>query len=181
MFIHIDISVLIIAKLFVEILYSRETALDPVRLLWDSPNPNIPRINSIIITSPTIALSPSSTKRINIEALNTSSTPLCTRQGARCWAKGRTPNIRYSVAKLRIVSSYVLFDRLSQSFERKSSCFRRAFNESNPAFTELSTKVILNLLSQSFQRKPSCFRRGFNERHPDPAFLELSTKAILIS
>ena len=49
MFIHIDISVLLIAKLFVEILYSRETALDPVGLLWDSPNPNIPRINSIII------------------------------------------------------------------------------------------------------------------------------------
>ena len=82
MFIHIDISVLIIAKLFVEILYSRETALDPVRLLWDSPNL---RINSliIIITSPTIALSPSSTKRINIEALNTSSTPYMHKTGCQ--------------------------------------------------------------------------------------------------
>ena len=45
----ITISVLIIAKLIMEILYSRETALDPLRLLWDSPNPNIPRINSIIM------------------------------------------------------------------------------------------------------------------------------------
>ena len=72
MFIHIDISVLIIAKLFVEILYSRETALDPVRLLWDSPNPNIPRINSliIIITSPTIALCGSCNGEIRLGICN---------------------------------------------------------------------------------------------------------------
>ena len=66
--------------------------------------------------------------------------------------KGRTPNIRYSVAKLTIVAIYTLFERLSQGFERKSSCFRRAFNKSHLAFIELSTKVIL--LSQSFQQKP---------------------------
>ena len=57
--------------------------------------------------------------------------------------KGGTPNIRYFVA------IYALFERLSQSFERKSSCFRRAFNKRHPdpAFVELSTKDILILLS----------------------------------
>ena len=49
------------------------------------------------------------------------------RQGGRCWGsagaalhersgsftKGRTPNIRYFVAKLGIVEIYALFDRLS--------------------------------------------------------------------
>ena len=57
--------------------------------------------------------------------------------------KGGTPNIRYFVA------IYGLFERLSQSFERKSSCFRRAFNKRHPdpAFVELSTKDILILLS----------------------------------
>ena len=57
--------------------------------------------------------------------------------------KGRTPNIRYFVAKLSIVAMYTLFERLSQGFERKSSRFRRAFNESHPAFVDHSTKVIL--------------------------------------
>ena len=50
--------------------------------------------------------------------------------------KGRTPNIRYFVTKLSIVAIYVLFERLY-----------RAFNESHPAFVELSTKDILILLS----------------------------------
>ena len=67
--------------------------------------------------------------------------------------KGRTPNIRYFVAKLSIVAIYTFFERLSQGFEQKSSCFRRAFNESHPAFEELSTKAIL--LSYSSQRKTS--------------------------
>ena len=84
--------------------------------------------------------------------------------------KGRTPNIRYSVAKLSIVAIYSLFERLSQSIERKPSCFRRAFSKSHPAFVELSMKAIL--LLQSFQPKPSCFRRAFNESHS--AFVELS-------
>ena len=57
--------------------------------------------------------------------------------------KGWTPNIRNFVAKLSIVTIYALFERLSQGFERKSSCFRRAFNESHLAFVELSTKAIL--------------------------------------
>ena len=43
---HCSSSNLMIAKLIMEILYSRETALDLLRLLWDSPNPNIPWINS---------------------------------------------------------------------------------------------------------------------------------------
>ena len=34
---------------------------------------------------------------------------------------------------------------LSQSFQRKPSCFRRAFNKSHPAFVELSMKAILLL------------------------------------
>ena len=79
--------------------------------------------------------------------------------------KGRTPNIRYFVAKPSIVAIYVLFVRLSQGFQR------------HPAFIELTTKAIL--LSKSFQQKPSCFRRAFNESHL--AFEELSTKAILLS
>ena len=74
--------------------------------------------------------------------------PTClpTDQGGRCCAsvraaltersgtstKGRTPNIRYFVAKLSIVAIYVLFERLSHGF-----------NESHPAFAELSTKAIL--------------------------------------
>ena len=32
-------------------------------------------------------------------------------------AKGRTPNIRYFVAKLSIVAIYTLFERLSQGFQ----------------------------------------------------------------
>ena len=78
-------------------------------------------------------------------------------QGGRCCAsaqaaltersgsstKGRTPNIRYFVAKLSNVAIYALFERLSQGFQQKPSCFLRAFNESHPAFVELSTKVIL--------------------------------------
>ena len=46
--------------------------------------------------------------------------------------KGRTPNIRYFVAKLSIVAIYALLKG-----------FHRAFNESHPAFVELSTKAIL--------------------------------------
>ena len=57
--------------------------------------------------------------------------------------KGRTPNIRYFVAKLSIVAIYALFERLSQGFQRKPSCFRRVFKESHLAFVELSTKSIL--------------------------------------
>ena len=57
--------------------------------------------------------------------------------------KGRTPNIRYFVAKLSIVAIYALFERLSQGFHRKPSCFRRVFKESHLAFVELSTKAIL--------------------------------------
>ena len=84
-------------------------------------------------------------------------------QGGRCCAsvraaltersgsstKGRTPNIRYFVAKLSNVAIYALFERLSQGFQRKpscfqwkQSCFRSAFNKSHPAFVELSTKAI---------------------------------------
>ena len=57
--------------------------------------------------------------------------------------KGRSPNIRYFVAKLSIVAIYALFERLSQGFQRKPSCFRRVFKESHLAFVELSTKSIL--------------------------------------
>ena len=46
--------------------------------------------------------------------------------------KGRTPNIRYFVEKLSIVVIYELLKG-----------FHRAFNESYPAFLELSTKAIL--------------------------------------
>ena len=46
--------------------------------------------------------------------------------------KGRTPNIRYFVAKLTTVAIYVLFEG-----------FLRALDESHPAFGELSMKVIL--------------------------------------
>ena len=45
--------------------------------------------------------------------------------------------------KLSIVAIYTLFERLSQGFQRKPSCFRRPFNESHLAFVELSTKAIL--------------------------------------
>ena len=57
--------------------------------------------------------------------------------------KGRTPNIRYFVAKPSIVAIYALFERLSQGFQRKPSCFHRAYYESHLAFEELSTKAIL--------------------------------------
>ena len=57
--------------------------------------------------------------------------------------KGRTPNIRYFVAKLSIVAIYSLFERLSQGFQRKPSWFHRAYYESHLAFEELSTKAIL--------------------------------------
>ena len=79
------------------------------------------------------------------------------KQGGRCCAsaraaltersgsstKGRTPNIRYFVAKLSNVAIYALFERLSQGFQRKPSCFQRAVNESHPAFKKLSMKAIL--------------------------------------
>ena len=42
-----------------------------------------------------------------------------------------------------IVVIYTLFERLSQDFQRKPSCLRRAFNKSNPAFVDLSTKALL--------------------------------------
>ena len=63
--------------------------------------------------------------------------------------KGRTPNIRYFDAKLSVVAIYVLFEWLSQSFDQKPSCFRRAFIESHPVFVELSTKDILILSEMS--------------------------------
>ena len=80
-------------------------------------------------------------------------------QGGRSWGtagppvhetsgsstKGRTPNIRYFVLKPSIVSIYAFFERLSQGFQRKPSCFLRAFKESHPAFVDLSTKAILLL------------------------------------
>ena len=58
----------------------------------------------------------------------------CGKTGKRSgsYTKGRTPNIRYFVAKLSIVAIYMFFERLSQGFQRKPSCFR-----------ELSTKAIL--------------------------------------
>ena len=48
--------------------------------------------------------------------------------------------------------------------------FRRAFNESNPAFGELSMNV--NMLSEDFQQMSAClwracFQRAFNESQPD--------------
>ena len=45
-----------------------------------------------------------------------------------------------------VLSRFTLFERLSLSSIGKSSCFRRALNESHPAFVELSMKVILILL-----------------------------------
>ena len=51
---------------------------------------------------------------------------------SRSSTKGRTPNICYFVAKLSIVAIYALLKG-----------FHRAFNESYPAFLELSTKAIL--------------------------------------
>ena len=48
-------------------------------------------------------------------------------------------------------------------------------------FSFVAIYSLFERLSQSFQRKPSCFCRAFNESHPDPAFVELSTKAILFS
>ena len=82
---------------------------------------------------------------------------VCADQGGRCCVsvraaltersgsstKGRTPNIRYFVAKPSIVAIYALFERLSQGFQRKPSCFHRAYYESHLAFEELSTKAIL--------------------------------------
>ena len=59
--------------------------------------------------------------------------------------KGRIPNIRYFVAKPSIVLIYAFFERLSQGFQRKPSCFHRAFNEGHPVFVELSSKAILLL------------------------------------
>ena len=53
------------------------------------------------------------------------------------------PHHTIFVAKLSVVAIYALFEWLSQSVERKQSCFRRAFNENHPSFLELSTKAIL--------------------------------------
>ena len=55
--------------------------------------------------------------------------------------KGCTPNIYYFVAKRSIVAIYKLFERLSWSFQLKSSCFG-----------ELSIKVILLLESLLSER-----------------------------
>ena len=41
-----------------------------------------------------------------------------------------------------------------KGFQRKSSCFLRAFNERHPSCEELSTKV--SLLLKSFQQKSAC-------------------------
>ena len=65
----------------------------------------------------------------------------CLIQGGRCFGtlgpavtersgsstKGRTPDIRYFVAKLSIVAIYKLFKMLLPSFEWKSFCFHRGF------------------------------------------------------
>lgn len=48
---------------------------------------------------------------------------------------------RYAI----LPQDFELFERLSQSFEWKSSCFHRAFNENQPAFVDLSIKDILLL------------------------------------
>ena len=91
---------------------------------------------------------------------------LCPFKGGICWGsagtalhewsgsstKGRTPNIRYFVAKLIIVAIYTPFESLSYAFQRKPSCLHRAFNESHLAFVELSTKTII-------------FCKAFNESH----------------
>ena len=113
----------------------RETALDPVRLLWDSPNL---KINSliIIITSPTIALSPSSTKRINIEALNTSSTPYMHKTGSQMLGERKDPQ-------------HTLFCR-----ENEYCCDLRAFLN---AFIELSTNPVFGELLEGFQQNSACF------------------------
>ena len=42
-----------------------------------------------------------------------------------------------------IIAIYALFERLSQDFQRKPSCFHKAYYESHLAFEELSTKAIL--------------------------------------
>ena len=84
--------------------------------------------------------------------------------------KGRTPNIRYFVAKLSIVAIYALYERPPKSFLRKSSYFESVFNESQLAFEGLPTKVSLVVfreLSESFQRAfrglSESFRRAFGE------------------
>ena len=60
---------------------------------------------------------------------------------SRSSTKGRTPNIRYFVAKLSIVAIYALYERPPKSFLRKSSYFESVFNESQLAFEGHSTKV----------------------------------------
>ena len=50
----------------------------------------------------------------------------------------------YAILSRNLVLSR-FFERLSQGFRRKLSCFRRAFNETHPAFVELSMKAILLL------------------------------------
>ena len=47
----------------------------------------------------------------------------------------------YAILSRNLVLS--LFERLSQGFQRKPSCFHRAYYESHLAFVELSTKAIL--------------------------------------
>ena len=56
---------------------------------------------------------------------------------------------------------YVLFDRFSWSFQQKPSCFRRAFNQSQLAWTES-----FQWKSAGFQRKSFCVSRAFNETAP---------------
>ena len=65
------------------------------------------------------------------------------------------PTYSISSQNFSIVAIYKLFKRLSWSFQQKSSCFRRVFNESQLSFAVLSTKVIL--LSESFQQKYNIF------------------------
>ena len=70
-------------------------------------------------------------------------------RGSSIHRKGRVfPNIRYLVAKLSIVAINALWEAsvelstnvilLSESFQRKSACFRRAINETHYAFREYS-------------------------------------------
>ena len=68
-------------------------------------------------------------------------------QKLRVFFERKDPHHMLFCQQLSIVAIYAFFERLSHSFEQKSSCFRRAFNESHPDFVELSSKDILILLS----------------------------------
>ena len=81
--------------------------------------------------------------------------------------KEGSPTYVFLSRKFSIVAIYSLFERLSQRIERKLSCFRRAFNESHPAFVELSTKATIDMVSLKFAvsiidaKKIACFGNFF--------------------